>query len=170
MFAAIMGLATGCSRFTGAPVDAASRPQGTSVSAAVRDSASLPAGTLLSVRLTAPVPAASASGMNSFAGAVEEPIVVRGDTVIPRGATVDGRVESALASDLKPNRGYVRLALESIQVGGSEVPVQTTSLFVRQAALTPASSPMIRVEKGRLLTFRLLNAVTFSVQRTRAGR
>lgn len=170
LLSTLIGPMSACSRLATAPAASVSSREEVSTAPPVRDSASLPAGTLVSVRLTAAVPVVSAPGTNSFEGSVEQPIVIRGDTIIPRGTMVDGRVESAMESDLKPNRGYVRLALQSIQIGGSEIPVQTASLFVRQASLTPAASSAIRVEKGRLLTFRLTNPVTFSVQRTEAGR
>jgi hypothetical protein len=145
-----------------------------------RDTSNLPAGTLLSVRLTNPISASDAGNHSrseakvleakTFEATIDDPVVVRGDTVIPRGAVVDGRVESVRASDVKPSRGYIRLALASIQVDGLEIPVETSSLFVRQAALTDASPSAMHLEKGRRLTFRLTNPVYVSRQRTRAGR
>jgi len=92
---------------------------------------------------------------------VDQPVIIDGNQLVPLGAMVSGRVESARASNLKRNRGYVRLTLESIQLAGSHVPMQTSSLFVRgRAGPTQASeSPVVRLERGRRLTFRLTEPV-----------
>jgi len=104
------------------------------------DSQDLPAGTLLTIRLKNPISAANPGAHATFVGVVDEPVVIAGNKLVPRGATVAGRVESAQASNLRHNRGYLRLALESIQLGGVSLPVQTSSLFVRgTAAEVPAS-------------------------------
>jgi hypothetical protein len=98
------------------------------------DSQNLPAGTLLTVRLRNPISAENLGAHATFVGVVDEPVVIAGNKLVPRGATVAGRVESAQASNLRHNRGYLRLALESIQLGGVSLPVQTSSLFVRGTA------------------------------------
>lgn len=124
-----------------------------------RDSQSLPAGTLLSVRLTNPVYAESSISSTSFQGVVTQPVVIDGNTVIPLGANVSGLVESVRASQVKPNRGYVRLALQSVEVSGSEIPLRTASLFAPQAPAPGLAPSLIRLEKGRQLTFRVSEPV-----------
>jgi hypothetical protein len=133
------------------------------------DSQNLPAGTLLTVRLKNPISADHPGANASFEAVVDEPVVIAGNRLIPRGVTVAGRVESAGASNVRHNRGYVRLALDSIQFTGANLPIQTSSLFVRgnagdpvsQGGVHPSVSPPgegsaeIRLEKGRRLTFRL---------------
>jgi hypothetical protein len=105
--------------------------------------------------LTNAVYAENSISSSSFQGVVTQPVVIDGNTVIPPGATVTGLVESVRASELKPNRGYVRLALQSVEVSGSEIPLRTASLFAPQA-LAPGSAPsLIRLEKGRQLVFRV---------------
>ena len=133
------------------------------------DPQNLPAGTLLTVRLNAPISSDKPGANATFEAVVDQPVVIDGNKLIPRGAVVSGRVESARTSNLKRNRGYVRLVLESIHLSGASLPVQTASLFVRgsaadaQTALkVPSSDPSasgIRLEKGRLLTFRLTEPV-----------
>jgi hypothetical protein len=119
----------------------------------------LPAGTLLIVRLKATL---VASGSESpFEGALDEPIVMDGDTVVPRDATVSGRIESAHLSKAAPERGYVRLVLNSVEVDGVSVPIQTASLFARQRSAADVDSRAIRLHKGRRLTFRLKEPVFF---------
>ena len=68
-------------------------------------------------------------------------MVIDGNKLIPRGAAVSGRVESARASNLKRNRGYVRLVLETIHLSGASLPVQTASLFVRGSAADAQIAP-----------------------------
>ena len=126
-----------------------------------QDPQSLPAGTLLTVRTKNPISAENPDVNETFEAMVDQPVVIDGNQLVPLGAMVSGRVESARASKLKRNRGYVRLTLESIQLAGSDVPVQTSSLFVRgRAGPTQASeSPVVRLERGRRLVFRLTEPV-----------
>lgn len=122
----------------------------------------LPAGTLLTVRLKTSVYASSSPSEGSFEAVVEHSVVVDGNTIIPKGANVAGRVESAQTSTIKPNRGYVRLALQSVDLGDRRVPVQTASLFAHEAPLGNNSISVIHLEKGRRLTFRLVESADTS--------
>ena len=114
----------------------------------------LPAGALLTVRLRVTLIAGTGS-KELFEAVLDEPVVVDGNTLIPRDAIVSGRVESARTSKVRPERGYVRLSLDSVQVEGLTVPVETASLFARQLPSGDTDSNSIRLEKGRRLTFRL---------------
>jgi hypothetical protein len=152
------------------------------------ESQNLPAGTLITVRLKNPVAAMNPGGNAIFEALIDEPVVIEGNRLIPRGATVAGRVESARVSNVKRDHGYVRLALDSIKMGQVSLPIQTSSLFVRgnaadaqsahpQAAsgvVAPGETPseaspvVIRLEKGRRLTFRLAEpAYVAASQRTK---
>lgn len=124
-------------------------------SLSARQAANLPAGTLLTVRVISPVYADSSIASASFRGVVVDPVVVNGSTVIPGGAKVAGVVESVRASEIKPSRGYVQLTLQSVQVGGSEVSLHTASLFARPAAPQRSTVPIVRLEQGRQVTFRV---------------
>jgi hypothetical protein len=131
---------------------------------------SVPAGTLLTVRLKDPLIAGNAKDNDSFQAMVDEAVVIEGNTMLPRGASVIGKVESARISKMKPERGSVRLALESVHMGGVDVPVQTASLFARQGPAADISPSTVRLEKGRRLTFRLTEPVLLAPQRTQASR
>lgn len=120
----------------------------------------LPAGALLTVRLRVPLIAGTGS-KEPFDAVLDEPVVVEGNTLIPRDAVVSGRVESARTSKVRPDRGYVRLSLDSVQVDGLAMPVETASLFARQLPASHADSATIRLEKGRRLTFRLKEPIFF---------
>lgn len=98
------------------------------------DPANLPAGTLLTVRLKNSISAENPGANGNFEAVVDDPVVIEGNRLVPRGATVVGRVESARVSRVKRNRGYIRLALDSIHFAGVSLPIQTSSLFVRGSA------------------------------------
>ena len=149
------------------------------------DPQNLPAGTLLTVRLQSPISAENPGTKGTFEAFIDEPVVIEGNRLVPRGATVAGRVESAHASNVRRNHGYVRLALDSIHLAGMNVPIQTSSLFVpgnadgaqiRPGRALPGEVPqneasafVIRLEKGRRLTFRLTEPVYVAAsQRARA--
>jgi hypothetical protein len=144
----------------------------------------LSAGTLLTVRLESSLSSAKLDMGRTFVAVVDEPVVIGGSAVVSREATVRGRVESAQVSDVRRNAGYVRLTLESIRIEGKDVPLQTSSLFVRGTAddgsgvhpgvgttdaspmgqshpaqSHPGQSTIIRLKKGRRLTFRLTEAL-----------
>jgi hypothetical protein len=131
------------------------------------DSLGLPAGTLLMVRLKTSISADEPGPNDSFEATMDEPVVMDGNTLIPRGADVIGLIESARASTLRPGRGYVQLVLLSVRVAGSDIAVQTASLFVRPSPQKGVSAHAIRLEKGHRLTFRLtqpLYAANHTVQ------
>jgi len=135
------------------------------------DPRTLPAGTLVTVRLASPVSAEGLAASGSFSAVVDDPVVVDGITVIPRGATAAGQVESSRTSSVKRNRGYIRLTLESIDVAGRSLPVQTSSLFAKGNApgspdsSGPDSTSIVHLNKGRRLTFRLADPVILASQR-----
>jgi hypothetical protein len=165
------------------PSDPASAPDHSNPDTALpfHDPKNLPAGTLLTVRLKNPIFTQNPGEKATFEALVDEAVVVEGNKLVPRGATVLGRVESSRSSSVGNNRGYVRLALDSIRLGDIDLPILTSSLFVRgniagnspsQGEAPPGSSPIvIHLEKGRRLTFRLSEpAYVTASQRTRVDR
>ena len=141
------------------------------------DLQSLPAGTLLTVRLKSSVSADNPAASSTFEAVVDEPVTIEGYTLVPRGAGVAGRVESArassasvLASKVKGN-GYFRVTLDSLDIAGKELRLQTSSLFARgNAAGRDAALGLITLEKGRRLTFRLTEPVYLALQQALPGR
>ena len=93
--------------------------------------ASLPAGTPITIRLQSAVSSASARSGDSFDGVLDEPVIIQGQTVVPRGAAVSGRVVEAKASGHLHDSGYLRLTLEKISINGKAVPLETSSIFVK---------------------------------------
>lgn len=135
-----------------------------------RDGENLPAGTMITVRLQKDLTADNPDSSATFDAVVDHAIVVEGATLVTRGTNAMGRVEAANASMMKQDQGYVRLTLASLSIGGRDLPVQTASLFARGNAAAPqdsendASKPVVHLEKGRRLTFRLTEPVLLASQ------
>ncbi len=99
-------------------------------SKALLPAVTIPAGTLLSVRLQNAVSSATAHAGDTFEAVLDEPLVVEGRTLAARGAAARGRVLAARSSGRLHNSGYLRIALISVEVEGKEVPLQTSSVFI----------------------------------------
>ena len=143
------------------------------------DPRSLPVGTLLTVRLKNSVSADNPDASATFEAVVDEPVMIEGNILVPRGASVFGRVEAARASSTRPSaapasgvksKGYVRLTLNSIDIAGKDLRLQTSSLSVRgNSASGDASLGLITLEKGRRLTFWLTEPVYVALQQPLPG-
>lgn len=100
----------------------------------VSDQLTIPAGTIVPVRLQSSVSSATAEAGQHFEAVLDEPLVVSGHTVAPRGAAVVGRVVQARKSGRLHEPGYLRLTLASMTVNGKEVPIQASSVSVQGAS------------------------------------
>lgn len=88
----------------------------------------IPAGTPLTVRLQSEVSSASAQSGETFDAVLDEPVVVKGETVIPRGANVVGRVVAANKGGRLHKPAYLRITLASVTLHGKNVSVDTSSI------------------------------------------
>ncbi len=153
LLAALLTLVTGCSRQAKAPVlttniatavpstpadpqklpfDRDANAEGIAPSESlVPASHRVPVGTPITIRLQTGISSASAHAGDPFTAVLDEPIVVSGRTLAPRGTAVIGRVVAAKASGHLQDPGYLRVTLVSITVNGQSVPVQSSSIFVR---------------------------------------
>src|SRR5438105_5535003 len=68
----------------------------------------IPAGTALGVRLQNSLSSASANSGDRFDAVIDEPVVMNGTTVVPKGASATGRVVSAKSSGRLHKPGYLR--------------------------------------------------------------
>jgi len=127
----------------------------------------IPAGSLVIVRLKAPLDAVSGSKA-PFEALLDEPVTVDGNALIPRDAVLSGEIESPQLFTSRPDRGYLRLTLSSVQVDGISVPIRSASLYVRREPL--ADSLTVRLEKGRRLTFRLNEPVFLHPSVSKSGQ
>ncbi|HEV8524639.1 MAG TPA: hypothetical protein VGQ71_09080 [Terriglobales bacterium] len=89
----------------------------------------VPAGTPITVRLQSAISSETAQPGDTFDAVLDQPLVIRGQTVAPRGADVRGRVVTARQSGRMHNSGYLRIALDAITIGGKQVPLETSSIF-----------------------------------------
>ena len=142
-------------------------------------SRSLPAGTLITVRLDNSLSIAQARPGDSFTASVAGPLNLYGGALIHSGTPVIGRIEfvqpTAIRPGLTPDPGYVRLTLNTMTVEGRALELQTSSLFAKgtvQAIKSSIASSAgggakprsgeFRIQQGRRLTFRLTVPVTFA--------
>lgn len=88
----------------------------------------VPAGTVLTVRLGAPLSSKSSQSGQSFPATLAQPVSVGGRHAIPEGAPATGTVVTAKAKGKIKGSGQLDLALTSITVRGRTYPIQTRVL------------------------------------------
>jgi hypothetical protein len=91
----------------------------------------IPTGTEVAIRLQMAVSSADSRAGDSFQGALDEPMVVSGKTVVPVGTEVTGSVVRAKASGGLHDPGYLRVTLASISINGKSIPLRTSSIFAK---------------------------------------
>ena len=94
----------------------------------------IPAGTPVTIHLQMSLSSATSRPGDSFEAVLDQPIIVRGQVVAPRGAILLGKVLDARASDQLQEPGYMRLALTAISLNGKSLPMQTSSIFVKRGS------------------------------------
>ena len=90
----------------------------------------IPANTEIEVRLDQSIAANRVASGDPFLATVATPVVVDGQTVIPEGAPVQGRVISVHESGKLKGVAEIRLALESVEVDGNYYDIHS-STFTR---------------------------------------
>ncbi|MGC2819867.1 MAG: hypothetical protein WA198_09300 [Candidatus Sulfotelmatobacter sp.] len=145
---------------------------------AISHALTLPAGTLITVRLANSLAFSQIRAGDAFTASVDGRLAINGDTVIASGAPVTGHVELAQPSmnrpGSSPDPGYVELTLNTVSVDGRVFGLRTSNLFARGTSessvpLNVASggngiavgSQGFRIQKGHRLTFRLTAPVAF---------
>src|SRR5271166_4509758 len=83
----------------------------------------VPAETRLSVRTIDAIDSAKNHVGDRFEASVEEPVTVDGRVVVPKGASVYGRLEEAKTSGTFTQKTELRLAFTGIVVNGKTVPL-----------------------------------------------
>ena len=178
----LLGFAVACGKPTGVPEPSPgttqklpfareSRANGISPSQSLIPATThLAEGTSIVIRLGSALSSASAQAGNSFEGTLDEPVVVDGQSLIPRGAAVTGRVLDAKPSTGNRNPGYLRIALVSVDVAGKTVLINTSSIFAKGKADSHDERPTAALggvtnqkevvfTPDRRLTFHLAQAV-----------
>jgi hypothetical protein len=100
-----------------APAPAAARPSGTQT---------IPAGTILLVRMMDPVSSKNAAGAN-FTTKLEQDLVVNNVIVLKAGTTIYGKVQSSTQARRAAGKSILDLRLAQMAVGSTTVPIVTSS-------------------------------------------
>jgi hypothetical protein len=124
----------------------------------------LPEGTAIPVRLRSTISSATAHAGDVFRVAIDDPVVVNGQTLVAAGTTAVGRVLEAKASTGSLEPGYLRIVLVSLEIGDRTVMIETSSIFEKggpRDAASSASTAQKDVVLGadRRLSFRLAQTV-----------
>ena len=90
----------------------------------------IPANTEIEVRLDQSIASNRVASGDPFLASVAAPVVVGGQTVIPEGAPVQGKVISVQESGKLKGVAEIRLALQSVQVEGNSYDIHS-STFTR---------------------------------------
>jgi hypothetical protein len=85
----------------------------------------IPEGTTFTIVLTDPISTAKNKAGDTFTGSLAGPIVVNGETVVDKGATVRGRVVEAEGSGRVKGTASIVLTLTSIVAGEKAYPIAT---------------------------------------------
>jgi hypothetical protein len=96
--------------------------------AAPRESVELPAGTNLVVRMIDGVDSEVNRVGQTFAGSMDQPVTMGGETIIPRGADVVVKLVDAKESGKLTGRAELTLDLMSVKVDGRMVDINTQSV------------------------------------------
>jgi hypothetical protein len=96
--------------------------------AARAETVTVPAGTVLAVRLANTIDTGRASSGQAFDGTLAEPLMVQGIEVAPMGSRVTGRVVNAVSSGRLNRPAELSLVLTSLTAeGGTPVEISTNS-------------------------------------------
>ncbi len=87
----------------------------------------VPENTSIHVRLNHTVSSNQDRPGDHFTATISQPIVLNNKTIVPEGAEVEGLVVDAKPSGRLRGRARLNLALESVNVNGSEYKIRTTS-------------------------------------------
>jgi hypothetical protein len=85
----------------------------------------IPAGKVLTVRLSEDLGSKISQVGQSFGGTLAKPVEVNGETVIPAGTKVEGEVVDAKPLGRFAGGAVLQLKLDSVRVNGQQMPVQT---------------------------------------------
>ena len=156
----ILTLTVGCSRQPAVPSSAAPSPSSqppyhelSSDAAGVSPTHALtavviPRGTPIVVRLQSVLSSAGSRPGEVFNAVLDEPIVIQGDTLAPRGTVITGRVLSTNPSGPSLQPGYLRLTLSSVNIAGKTFTLHTSAVFAK-SVLDESSNPNTSLEPVR---------------------
>jgi hypothetical protein len=104
----------------------------------------IPVGIKFTVRLQLALSSADSRVGDSFQAVLDEPVLVAGKTVLPRGTPFSGSVIAAKASGGPADPGYLRVTLVSMAVDGKSIALQTTSVFAKGGSYINRKTPTMK--------------------------
>jgi hypothetical protein len=152
------------------PFDRQPKSSGRSPSQSLFSSAAkLPEGATISVTLRNNISSALSHTGDTFSAIVDEPLVIDGQILVPRGAAATGRVLEAKSSGSLLEPGYFRIVLVSLNLALRPVTIETSSIFakggpreeinVSAGIASGAAHEDVSFDSGRRLNFRLAQTV-----------
>lgn len=88
----------------------------------------IPAGTTLTVRMIDPVDSRNDRLGQTYRASLDEPIMVNGDVIVPRGVDIVAKLVDDQQSGRATGKTVLTLDLESITIDGRMVPIATESV------------------------------------------
>lgn len=95
----------------------------------------IPAGTKIAVRTTTALSTKEVETGAPFSGSLSAPLIVKGETIAPRGAPVEGVVANSDDGGRVKGVASISLRLTKVEMHGKMVPVKT-GVFVKEAKAT----------------------------------
>ncbi len=103
----------------------------------------LPAGTQLTVRMIDSVDSEVSRMGDTFRASIDEPVMVNGQSVIPRGADVVARLVDDQKSGKIQGRTVLKLVLTSVSVNGRPVEISTQDVIKESSSRGARSAKVI---------------------------
>jgi hypothetical protein len=103
----------------------------------------LPAGTVLTVRLASPVGSKTSHTGDRFNATIATPVESDGKVVLPKGAQVQGKVAQAVPQGRFKGGASLSLALESVTISGDAYDIKTSSVSRYQKGKGKRTAAMI---------------------------
>lgn len=103
----------------------------------------IPANTTLWVQLQKALDSSKLKSGDQFSGEIAEAVLIGGKPVIPKGASVQGRVGDSQSAQGQGSAGQLSLQLESFTVSGKTYNVKTAPVTLQAAPLqaNPGNTP-----------------------------
>lgn len=122
----------------------------------------IPSGTLISVKLASSISSATSQAGDTFKAVLAESLLANGQPIAPEGAFLTGAVLAASPFNGEDDLGYVRLALNTITIGGKQRTLQTSGVFVNggsRSSIRAANSLIEPVTAGSTRAVRSTSAL-----------
>ena len=136
-------ISIGCSSKPAEESSDSSAPPSKSASLFGPKEVTLPAGTVLTVRLASTVGSKTSNTGDRFNATIATPVESDGKVVLPKGAEVQGKVAQAVPQGRFKGGASLSLALESVTVGGDAYDIKTNSVSRYQKGKGKRTAAMI---------------------------